>query len=214
MSKEETLSQLAEAVHAFDKEAVKKAAEEAIAEGIEPLEALNTVTGAAREVGDMFSNGEIFLAELIMAGEAMRSAIDTLRPALGTQMEAARLGKVVIATVAGDIHDLGKNIVATMLAANGFEVKDLGVDCAPDKILDEAEGLGADIIAMSCLLTSSTPSMEETIRLLEEEGVRDKYKVMIGGPVLSDEVAKDMGADCYGRDAAEAVNLARQLVGR
>jgi methanogenic corrinoid protein MtbC1 len=208
----EALDNLAKAVSDMDKEAAEQAALVALEQGVSALEALNTITSVGQDIGEKFSRGDLFLIELVIASETMSAAVDVLRPALKKQSERAQRGKVVIATVEGDIHDLGKNIVATMLAANGFEVKDLGTNCPANRIVDEAEKFEADIIAMSCLLTSCIPGMAETIQLLEEENLRQKYRVIIGGASLSDHVADSIGADAFGGDAAMAVKLVREMV--
>jgi methylmalonyl-CoA mutase cobalamin-binding domain/chain len=212
MTKGNVLDYLAKAVSDMNKEETEKVATRVLKEGVTALEALNIITSVGRDIGEKFSRGDLFLAELVMAGEAMSAAVNVLRPALEEQPGGARMGRVVIATVEGDIHDLGKNIVATMLTAEGFEVNDLGVNCPANKIVDEAERYKADIIGMSCLLTSCIPEMADTIELLKEESLRQKYKVIIGGASLSGQVAESIGADAFGSDAAMAVKLARELV--
>lgn len=198
-----------------DSDAAVALAKESITTGIHPLDAITDgfVMGI-NTVGEAFGRGEAFLPELVMAGEAMKAAVATLDPELKRLgSERAVLGKVVIATVEGDIHEIGKSLVATMFGASGFDVYDLGVDAAPDKIIGKAIEVNADIIAMSALLTTTMVKQKEVIEELEKEGLRGKFKVMVGGAPVTRDWVKAIGADGYSEDAIGAVMTAKELVG-
>ena len=168
---------------------------------------------AMNEVGEKFSRLEIFLPEVMMAAEAFESAIKVVEPKItGEQKKALTMGKVVIATIQGDIHDLGKNIVAMMLKAAGFEVYDLGRDVPPDVILKKAVEVDADIIAVSALMSTSLPYVKDLVRLLVERGLRSKFIVMVGGGAVTREWAREIGADGYGENFEEAVKAAIELI--
>lgn len=212
---EELYKKMAQSIIDGDSDASTALAKEAITAGIHPLDAITKgfVIGV-NVVGDAFGRGEAFLPELVMAGEAMKAAVAVLDPELrklGT--ERRLLGRVVIATVEGDIHEIGKTLVATMLGASGFEVYDLGVDTPAEKIIGKALEVNADIIAMSALLTTTMIRQKEVIEELEKEGLRSRFKVMVGGaPITRDWVAR-IGADGYSEDAVGAVVVAKQLLG-
>jgi 5-methyltetrahydrofolate--homocysteine methyltransferase len=174
----------------------------------ELLDSLQTAMGT---VGERFAKGEYFLAELIMAAEIFSRAMTHIEPKL-TSGSVEKLGQVVFATVKGDVHDLGKNIVVAMLQSNGFEVHDLGVDVPVDTIIDKVKETGASVIGLSALLTTTYPYMKDVITELERAGLRDKVKVMIGGAPVDERVRQFSGADARGRDAIEAVALARQFM--
>jgi corrinoid protein of di/trimethylamine methyltransferase len=161
-----------------------------------------------REVGEQFRRFEVYLPEMMMAADAWQEGMDLLEPLLSAeeiQEEAA--GKIVLGSVKGDIHSLGKNIVATMLQAAGFKVFDVGVDVPASKFIEEGEKAGADIIALSALMTTTMPQQRDVIQHLEARGLRDKYFVMVGGGPTTAEWAKQIGADAFGETAADAVNL-------
>ena len=164
-------------------------------------------------IGEQFAIGEAFLPELVMSGEAMKAAVAMLEPEMkkrGTQREI--FGKVVLATVEGDIHEIGKSLVGTMLTAAGFEVYDLGVDASPHKLIAKALEVNADIIAMSALLTTTMVKQRELIDDLEKEGLRSRFKVMVGGAPVTQDWFQKIGADGYSEDAIGAVNIAKQLM--
>ncbi len=164
-------------------------------------------------VGEKFARMEIFLPEVMTAAEAFESAMKIVEPLITKeQSKAITLGKVVIATIQGDIHDLGKNIVAMMLKASGFEVYDLGRDVPPDQIVKKALETDADIIAVSALMSTSLPYIKDLLRLLHEKNLRSKFIVMIGGGAVTREWAKEVGADGYGENFEEAVKVATQLI--
>jgi corrinoid protein of di/trimethylamine methyltransferase len=212
---EELFKEMAQSIINGDEEIAVSLAQKAIKEGVDPIEAITKgyVMGV-NQVGEAFARGEAFLPELVMAGEAMKVAVSTLEPEMqkrGTQRQV--LGKVVLATVEGDIHEIGKSLVGTMLSASGFQVYDLGVDVSTEKIIAKAKEVDADIVAMSALLTTTMVKQKEVIEALDKEGMRKKIKVMVGGaPVTRDWVQK-IEADGYSEDAIGAVSVAKQLVG-
>jgi corrinoid protein of di/trimethylamine methyltransferase len=215
MSKEEILKELREGVLNYDEERVKKAAMRALEEGIDPFLAIKEgLTPAINEIGKKFERMEIFLPQLTIAAKAMEAGVAILEPALDkSQGEKVKLGKVVIGTVQGDIHSIGKNIVATMLRAAGFEVIDLGVDVAVDKFLEAAERAKADIIAASALMSFTKVMQRDLVEYLKSVGARDKYKLMVGGGPVNEEWAREIGADGYAEDAIKAVKVAKELLG-
>ncbi len=168
---------------------------------------------AMDRVGSAFEKCEIYLPELLMAGDAMKASIELLRPELAGQ-SGSFAGKYLIGTVQGDLHDIGKNIVVMMLEGNGWEVTDLGTDITPERFCEEVRKGDFDIVGLSALLTFTMPRMPETIKGLQEAGLRDKVKVMVGGAPLSQSFADKIGADAYARDAVEAVAKAKSLLGK
>ena len=212
---EELFQKMATSIIDGDSDAAVSLATQSINAGVDPLDAITKgfVVGV-NTVGEAFGRGDAFLPELVMAGEAMKAAVATLDPEMkkrGTQRKM--LGKVVIATVEGDIHEIGKSLVATMLGASGFEVFDLGVDTPSDKIIGKALEVDADIIAMSALLTTTMVKQREVIEELEKEGLRTKVKVMVGGAPVTRDWVTNIGADGYSEDAIGAVMLAKKLLG-
>ena len=163
-------------------------------------------------VGEKFKNNEYYVPEVLIAARAMKTAMGLLKPLL-VAAKVEPKGKVAIGTVRGDLHDIGKNLVAMMLEGAGFEIIDLEVDVTPEQFVQAVNEKGADIVAMSALLTTTMPSMGETVNALKEAGVRDKAKVMIGGAPVTQQYADEIGADGYSPDAASAVDLALELVG-
>ncbi|MFX1474745.1 MAG: B12-binding domain-containing protein [Promethearchaeota archaeon] len=169
------------------------------------------LTAGIRVLGNRFERGEAFLPELAVAAETMKEGLKLLEPLLTETVSQEALGSVVIGTVQGDIHDIGKSIVATMLIVNGFTVHDLGTDVSPEQFTAKVRETKANIIAMSALLTTTMDKMRETIDLLKKEGLRDKIKVMIGGAPVSQRFADSIGADGYGVDFNQAVTIAKQF---
>jgi corrinoid protein of di/trimethylamine methyltransferase len=191
-------------------------AQKSIEMQIHPLEAITKgfVPGVSY-IGDQFGKGEAFLPELVMAGEAMKAAIATLEPELAKHHEARQvLGRVVLATVEGDIHEIGKTLVGTMLSASGFEVYDLGVDASADKIIGKAIEVNADLIGMSALLTTTMVRQREVIEELDKEGLRPRIRVIVGGAPITKDWAEKIKADGTSEDAVGAVKLAKQLLGK
>lgn len=214
MAKEEIYAKLKEAVTELDEDMAVEAAEEAIAAGLDPLECIAEGLSAGMQVmSDLFDEGEAFVPELLMAAEAFESAVGVLTAGLSEdEKNAAKEGVVVIHTVEGDIHDIGKNIVKTMLVANNFEVHDMGRDVPVEDVIAKAKEVNADIIAGSALMTTTMPSQREEVNLLLEEGIRDQYICMYGGAPVSAEWVEKIGADAYTDTATEAVVVAKQLI--
>ncbi len=213
-TEEEILRRLSEAVQSYDSEAAAEAARAATEIGISPVISIEKgLAVGLRVIGDKFEEGELWLPHLVLGAEAMEAAVKVLEEHMPLEeLEATRKGTVVIGTVEGDLHDLGLRIVASMLRANGFKVHDLGCDTSSLSFIDKAKEAKADIIAVSSLMTTTMPFMKDIIEALEAAGIRDQYKVLVGGGPVSEEWAKLIGADGYGRDAAEAVRTALQLV--
>jgi 5-methyltetrahydrofolate--homocysteine methyltransferase len=163
------------------------------------------------EVGRLFEKNEYFVPELLISARAMKGALEILKPCLA-ETGAEPIGKVAIGTVKGDLHDIGKNLVAAMLEGGGFDVYDLGVDVGPDRFIEAVNAHGVSIVALSALLTTTMPSMEKTIHALQEAGLRDRVKVMIGGAPVTQKFADQIGADGYSENAGKAVAVARQFV--
>jgi trimethylamine corrinoid protein len=211
---EEILDRLANAIIEGEPDLAEAAARDALAAGIPPLQAIDKGANKGMEViGDRFSKFEIFLPELILAGDAMNAALAVLLNSLtAEQAKGLRQGKVVIAAVTGDIHDIGKNIVSALLTVNGFEVIDLGVNVDVKQIIHKAEETKADIIALSTLLSTSLPYQKDVVKYLEDAGKRAGFFVIVGGGPVAPDWAKQIGADGYGRTAAHAVELCKQLV--
>lgn len=216
MNREEILERIRRLMVEIRIDEVKEAVDEALRMGIKPLDIIdNALTPAIREIGDLFEKGEYFLPELIISADLFKEIMDEkLKPLLTAEGSAREaLGRVVIGTVKGDLHDIGKNIVATMLEIAGFEVYDLGVDVAPEEFVRKAKEVNADIVAMSALLTTTMMEMKNVIELLKREGLRDKVKVIVGGAPVTEEFARQIGADAYAEDAVKAVEVCKKLVG-
>jgi corrinoid protein of di/trimethylamine methyltransferase len=191
-----------------------KLARESIEAGVNPLDAINLgyVEGITY-VGEKFGCREMFLPDMLAAAEAMKAAVSVLEPEMkkqGSHREV--LGKVVLGTAKGDIHDIGKNLVGTMLSASGFEVFDLGTNVPADKFVDKAKAVDADIVGVSALLTTTMAGQKTVIEALEKDGLRSKVKVIIGGAAVTSKWATDIGADGYARNAVDALDLAKRLV--
>ncbi len=215
-SKEEILEKIKNLLVNIEIDKVEEAVKEALKAGIPPLEIIEKgLAPAMRIIGDKFEKGEYFLAELVAAGETFKEILNKyLKPELMKRGETTKkLGKVVIGTVRGDLHDIGKNIVATMLESAGFEVYDLGVDVPPEEFVKKAKEVNADIVAMSALLTTTMMEMKNVIEELKKAGIRDKVKVIVGGAPITEEFAREIGADAYGEDAVKAVKICKQLLG-
>jgi 5-methyltetrahydrofolate--homocysteine methyltransferase len=192
---------------------VLKLTKEKLDAGEDPLKILEDSRKAMGIVGKRFADGEYFLPELVYSGELLKQITELVKPKLSKVAETKRLGKVVIGTVAGDIHDIGLNIVDFMLDVNGFEVYNLGVDVPAEKFVEKLKETGARILGLSGFLTPAFDSMKETVEAVEAAGLRDGTNVMIGGGQIDDEVRKYAKADAYGKDAMAAVALAKNWVG-
>jgi 5-methyltetrahydrofolate--homocysteine methyltransferase len=181
--------------------------------GTPPLEILDACKEGMAVVGRRFEDGEYFVPELILAGEMLRQISEIVKPLLADSADAPRLGTIVLGTVAGDIHDIGKDIVGFMLDVNGFEVHDLGVDVAVDRFVEAVREFRPQVVALSGFLTLSFDAMRDTVAALEAAGVRDSMKVMIGGGAVDEHIRAFAGADAFGADAMAAVTLARGWTG-
>lgn len=175
----------------------------------------NGFTKGIEKVGVLWEEGEYFLPELMRGAEVMKAAMDELMPHMAKdQMSQTRLGKIVIGTVAGDIHDIGKTIIATMLMANGFEVEDLGADVPHKSFIQKTKEENVDIICLSALLTTTMAGQKTIIEMLRDEGVRESVKVVVGGAPVNEDWAKEIGADGYGENAIAAVSIVKELLNR
>ncbi len=214
MSKE-LFQAMAQSIIEGEAEDAERLAQQSIGVGVDPLEAINQgfVVGL-NDVGEQFGCGEMFLPDLVLAAEAMKAAVAILEPELARRGTARQvLGKVVIGTIEGDIHDIGKTLVATMLSASGFEVHDLGVDVPIQTFVEKAQAVQADIVGLSALLTTTMAKQRNVIEALEEMGLRTQIKVMVGGAPVTRSWADEIGADGYSEDAIGAVAVAKELVG-
>jgi len=211
----EVMEKLKRAVIEYDSEGAANWAREAVAEKIEPAKTLEVLTEAIRQVGDRFGKGELWLPDLVGAADAMQAAMPIVEAELnriGAKRES--LGVVVVGTVFGDIHDIGKAMVCTLLTAGGFEAHDLGVNVRAEEFLEAVDRFKADIIAMSALLTMTASEQRKVVEALRERGIRDKVKIMVGGGAITADFAESIGADGYDPTAPGAVTLAKKLLGK
>jgi len=212
MKEEKILKRLQDCIVNLDIDGIGKAAQDALDAGIPPVKAVTEGMAKGMDiVGQKYEAKEYFLAELIMAGEVMKEGMKVLEPHL-KGVEVRTLGKVAVGTVRGDLHDIGKNIVATLLNAAGFNVIDLGVDVTPEQFVEAVRTQKPKIIGMSALLTVTMPEMENVIKELKKAGLRDKVKVIVGGAPLTEDYAKKIGADAYGPNAVAGVNICKKWV--
>jgi len=210
--KEELFQKLSDAVVDMDEETSRNTANQVIEEGYDPFEAIDRgLSDGMRRAGDLFEEEEYFIPELMLCADAMEAGIQVLSPHIERE-EAQNLKKVIIAVVQGDTHDIGKNLVRIMLDAGGYEVIDLGRDTPSRVIVDKAREAGAHVIGLSTLMTTTMPRMEEVIALLKEEGIRDNFKVVVGGGPISQNFADKIGADGYSTSASDAVKLLNRLL--
>ncbi len=214
MSKETIYAKLRESVVDMDSDLAIEAANEALAEGLDPLDCISGgLSEGMNDMSNLFDEGEAFVPELLMASEAFDEAVKVLTSNLSeAEKDSASQGTVVIHTVQGDIHDIGKNIVKTMFSANNFKVFDLGRDVAVESVVEKAKEVNADLIIGSALMTTTMPAQRDIIDLLKEEGIRDSYIVMFGGAPVSKEWCDQIGADAYTDTANEAVEVAKSLI--
>lgn len=210
----DTLTGLMQAIDEYDPKAAAAYAQQAVDEGMDPVAAFDAMTAAIQRIGDGFEEGTRWLPDLIGAADAMKAATPILEAALKARGgERSSLGKVVAGTVQGDIHSIGIEMVCTLLVAAGFEVHYLGIDVPARKFVDAVRETGADIVALSALLTVTSAEDKKVINLLKEAGLRDKVKVMVGGGALNADFARSIGADGYEPAAPGAVELAKSFVG-
>lgn len=215
MSTDELYQAMSQSVIDGESEQAEELARQALSLGLDPLETIDHgYTRGMNVLGDLFAQGEVFLPHLVMGGEAMKAAIAVLEPELARRQQQRQvLGKVVIGTVQGDIHEIGKSLVATMLSVNGFQVFDLGVDVPVSTFVERAREVGADIVGLSALLTTTMLNQGKVIESLREAGLREKVKVIVGGAPVSQLWAEQIGADGYSENAVGAVKLAKKLMG-
>jgi corrinoid protein of di/trimethylamine methyltransferase len=210
---EEFFKKLAQTIIDGEPEDAEDLARQALEQGIDPLACINQgLMKGIQKVGELFSQGDYFLPELIIGADAMKSALDVLEPALMSGQKREVAGRVVLGTVDGDLHEIGKTLVGTMLTANGFKVIDIGVDCKPGDFIAAIQEAQADIVGASALLTTTMLQQKKLIEALVDAGLRDKVKVMIGGAPVTESFAKEIGADGYAEDAISAVDLAFRLM--
>lgn len=216
MEKEEIFEKLKSSIEETDIAMAEEAARNALAAGIDPYDAI--MKGLARgmdTIGDRFDKGEIYLPQIVLAADAMTATTKILQENISpAEKERTVLGRVVIGTPQGDIHEIGKNLVATMLSAADFSVIDLGRDVPIEEFINKVKEINADVVGASTLMTTSRPAQKEIIEMLKEEGLRDKVKTLHGGAPVTKEYIDEIGGDGYAADAAEAVKVAKKLLGR
>jgi len=206
--------ELIQAVSELDEKEALRLTQSKLALGENPHVILEESRKAMEIVGKKFAAGEYFLPELIFSAEILKEITAIVKPKLVGETRINRLGKCIIGTVAGDIHDIGKDIVVFMLDVNGFEVYDLGVDVPPPKFVEKIKETGAPVVGLSGFLTLAFDSMKETVEAIKSAGLRDKVKIMVGGGQIDEEIRKYTGADAYGQDAMAGVTLAKQWMSR
>ena len=208
------IDELAKAVEMGKAKVVPDLVQQALDEGVPPMDILNKgMIDAMGIVGEKFKNNEIFVPEMLVAARAMKKGVEVVKPHLGAG-NSATIGKMVMGTVAGDLHDIGKNLVIMMIESAGFEVVDLGVDVPIEKFVEAAADPDVNIVGCSALLTTTMPAMEATVKALNETPYRSRFKIMVGGAPITQEFADKIGADCYTEDAAAAAEAAKKLVAR
>jgi corrinoid protein of di/trimethylamine methyltransferase len=211
---EAILASLAQAVIDGEPEDAEALAREALEQGLDPLVCINAgLSPGIDRVGELFETGEYYLPDLIMGGDAMKAALAVLEPALTGSQQRKILGHVVLGTVEGDLHEIGKTLVGTMLTANGFQVSDIGIDRPAADFVAAVKETGATLVGASALLTTTMLRQKELIEALQEAGLREQVKVMVGGAPITESWASTIGADGYAEDAISAVALAKRLVG-
>lgn len=210
----ELLEELKEFVVEMEDDDIIETAKEYVEGGYDVNEGVDALVDGMTEVGQLFAEEEYYVTDVLISADAMNNAMEVFEPLLMDQKkEGSSLGKIVISTVKGDTHDIGKNLVATMLEVGGFEIIDLGRDTPSQEIIDKAVEVDADIIALSALMTTTMTEMKNLIDLLKDQGLRDRFKVMIGGGAVTASYADEIGADAYSKDANEAVIVAKQILG-
>ncbi|MFO0753029.1 MAG: B12-binding domain-containing protein [Thermodesulfovibrionales bacterium] len=213
MSKDELLKQAAQSVVAADKDAAVAVAEKAVAAGVDPVEMINEgYSIGMSQVGELFDVGDMFLPEVIAASDAMVSAVNVLEKALPAEERAEKMGVVVLGTIEGDVHDIGKGIVATMLRVYGFEVHDLGRDVSIKTFVEKAKEVNANVVGSSALMTTTQAGQKTLEQALKNAGLREKVKTMVGGAVATQRWADKIGADLYAENASETVMKLKELL--
>ena len=213
MTKEEHLQALKDAITSMDLENISKVAQAAMDDGVDPQVAITEgmVPGMV-EVGQKFEEGEYFLSELVVAGEVMKDGIAVMEPYLTANAAEESKARAIVATVEGDYHDIGKNIVATLLGVQGFDVRDLGMDVPAERIVEEAKNFEPDVIGLSALLSTTMPRMGDVIKALEAAGLRDRVKVIVGGTPVTPQFAESIGADHCALNAIEGVHKCTEWI--
>jgi len=211
---EASLEKLAQMVISGDIDAAKSAVKESLRSGFDPLKIVEEgLAKGIRTIGERYGRGEIFLTDLLMGTEVVKTGMTLINPEIEKQKrELKKVGKIVIGTVAGDIHDLGKNIVAALFSAHGFEVVDLGVDVQDQTFIEKVRELKPDILGMSALMTATIPKQLDVIKALKGAGLRERVKVMVGGAAVNQDFAREIGADGYAENANDAVAKAKELI--
>ncbi len=210
---DEILENLEKAVLEYDNAGAENWARKAVEEGIDPVQALDVITRAVKQIGDGYSRGELWLPDLVGAASATQSATPILEEQIKRQGKSRKsLGRIIIGTVLGDIHDIGKSMVAALLVADGFEVIDLGININAETFTAAVKEHNANILAMSALLTMTAPEQGKVIKALEDAGIRSRVKIMVGGGAITQKFAKEIGADGYAPTAPGAVELAERLI--
>lgn len=209
---EDVIHNLKDAVKNYDPEAAEAAAKRVIEEGLDPVKAISDLTEDLREIGDKFGTGEIWFIDLMAAAHTVQAAVRVLEPEIMRRgLKQKTMGKFLIGTVGGDIHDIGKNIVVLLLMANGFEVIDIGVDVPVEVFVEKVREIKPDFLGLSSLLTSSMPEQRKVIDALAENGLRETVKVIIGGAAVNERWAEEIGADGYAEDAVDAIRVTKAL---
>lgn len=215
MNDKKFLVKLKDCIVNFDINGIKQTVKEAIGAGIPVPKVIKGMGRGMSIVGSKYEKGEYFIAELIMAGETMKAGMEILEPYLKDSTKSGiTAGKVIIGTVKGDIHDIGKNILSSLLTAAGFKVYDLGVDVPAKVFIKQAKKINPDIVAMSALLTVTMPEMKNVINSLEKTGLKNKTKIIVGGAPVSESFAKEIGADAYAKDAFKGVEICKKLLNK
>ena len=207
------MSELANAIADLKEDEVKKMVKEKIDSGASPMSIVDECRKGMEIVGERYKNKEYFLGELIMSGEIFKEAMSVVEPKLTAGQSGKSLARMVIGTAKGDIHNIGKDIVATLLKAAGFEIYDVGIDAAPEVFVNKLKETGASLLGISGLLTPSFESMKQTVQAVEAAGLRDKVKIIVGGGIVTDVVMKYVGADAFSDDAPEGVEICKKLAG-
>ncbi len=209
---EDLFAKIQQAVVELDEESLRKLTEEAIAAKVDPAEAIDKAyTAGIRKVGELFEKGDYFLPELIRAAAIVKEAVAKVEKLI-PEGQVIRKGKIVMGTVAGDIHDIGKNLVIIWISTRGIEAVDIGVDCPVDRFIDRAIEENADIIGASCLLTMTAPEQKRLIERMKERGIRHRFKVLVGGAAIDEAWAEEIGADGFADDMKEAADVALSLL--
>ncbi len=208
------LNLIRDSLASLDMDSTLKHVSEALKHSISIMDIVNSLSEGMRLIGKKYENGEYFIAELTVAVEIFNEAMNILKPKILGGREMKHIGKVIIGTVEGDLHDVGKNLVKTVLEVNGFKVVDLGVDVSPERFVEAVKQYKPDIVGISTLLTSTMINIERIIKALESNGLRDEIKIIIGGAPVTQQFTESIGADAYGENAFKAVEICRKLVGK